>query len=181
MSIPDLNRICVGKRVRWDRGELSLVACIEPDHGAEPTDYHCFLPEEVEAWQKHRWWFVGLVVDVYFKNILLVPSAASLWALPYGLGENRFNEVIVDLEEEALQEGQRVLAEIRSVKAYNRAVTFATLDRMKQLGGSFVARLAGLYAVADDHNRSLLTQAFGPLFDTYADREDQGQVDTNEA
>ena len=183
MSIPKLGQISIGERIRWDNGELSLEARIERDHDMEPTDYQCSSPEQIEAWRKGQWELVGLIVEVYFKNVLLVAHAASLWAIAYDLNGNNsyLDEVVKDLEEEALKEGRQVLAEIRSVKAYDRVVTFATLDRMKQLGGNFAARLAGLYAVADDHNRSLLTQAFGPLFDTYADMEKQPQIDTDGA
>jgi hypothetical protein len=183
MSIPKLDQIIIGERTRWDNGEFTLEARIEPDDDTKPTDYQCYSPEQIEAWRKGEWAFVGLVLDVYYRNIRLVDYAASLWAIAYDLNDDNsyLDEVVKDLEEEALKEGRQTLDEIRSVKAYNRVVTFATLDRMKQSGGNFAARLAGLYAVADDHNRSLLTQAFGPLFDTYADVEKQPQIDTDGA
>lgn len=86
-------------------GALTIVARIEPDLDTKPTDFDCYRPDEIAAWNADRWCFIGVVLSVRVGQMCIEDNAASLWGIHCNLGEgpNR-NAYLSELVDELLPE-----------------------------------------------------------------------------
>lgn len=73
-------------------GVFTIRATIVPDHDSRATDFDCYTPEELEAWARDEWHFVGVVLSIHWGDeIELDRNAASLWGLECNLdGDNTY-------------------------------------------------------------------------------------------
>jgi len=52
------------------------------DEDSRPSDYECYTPKQVAAWERDEWEFVGLVVTASVENVEL--GSSSLWSIESG-------------------------------------------------------------------------------------------------
>jgi hypothetical protein len=101
-----------------DWGPFFMEAAIYPDIEAKPTDYECYTPEQIEAWKRDEWHFVGIVVEVRFEG--RVVGEDSLWGLEYGLdGYNPLDdpERWADVVHGAKMDTQRWISKVKEIAA----------------------------------------------------------------
>lgn len=164
----------VGDVADYKKDGFRIVAQLVHDSDTKPTDYDCYSDKEIAAWEKDKWCFVGMVLDVWHGDVRLCHNAASLWGIAINMGEDdsHLNEILDDLESQALAQAREELARLRAVEITKGAIVASkTLDRMKEYGGSFAARLAGLYIVADEGNRARLVSEFSDVFGKYSSED----------
>lgn len=96
--------VCVGDTRTVDVRPFTIRAVIEPDSDTKPTDFEdCYTPQQIAAWKRDDWHFVGLVFGVYVDDIKLSDHAASLWGIDCNLGDNtHFTDMANELLPEAL-------------------------------------------------------------------------------
>jgi hypothetical protein len=64
--------------------ELKITVSTERDNDATPFDADCYTPEDIQAWRNDEWHYVGVVVDVLFRGVVI--GNASLWGIGTGGG-----------------------------------------------------------------------------------------------
>lgn len=102
-------------------GVFTLRATITPDYDSRADDYECYTPEQVAAWSRDDWSFVGVVLSVHWGEILLDDHAASIWGLECNLdGDNAY---LSEAASELIPQGQARAIELREMfrRAFNNA------------------------------------------------------------
>jgi hypothetical protein len=97
-------------------GPFTIRATIHPDHDTTPSDFECYAPDHVKAWERGNWQFVGVVLSVWVEDMCLDDHAASLWGIECNFGTDNLHltECADDLLPEALdmaEKAGRVLVE----------------------------------------------------------------------
>jgi hypothetical protein len=88
-------------------------ANIVDDPMASIEDVDCLSEDQIRAWQNNEWWFVGVQIDVYYKDILLGTNVGSLWGIEYdGCDDTYINEIAWELIMEAEDEAWALLDEL---------------------------------------------------------------------
>ena len=104
--------VCAGDTRAVDVGPFTIRAVIEHDSDTKPTDFDCYDEEQIAAWRRDDWHFVGLVLQVYAGDIQLDRCAASLWGIDCNLGVNTH---ITDIANELLPEALDTAQEVRAL------------------------------------------------------------------
>lgn len=116
--------VCPGDSVEWEVGPLTLRATLHEDTDTKPTDYDCYSPEQIEAWRRDEWFFVGMVLSVSVGGHTLSEHAASLWGLEAnlpGAANDYLSETAKELEAEALEVAEKALSETLAALSKARA------------------------------------------------------------
>jgi len=71
-------------------------ATIHHDTESNPHDSDCYTPEQIEAWKRDDWGFVGVAITATRGGVLL-GSFASLWGIESDSSPEYFLEVANDL------------------------------------------------------------------------------------
>jgi hypothetical protein len=101
--------VCEGDARIVQVGPFVIRAKIEHDSDTKPTEFDGYTEEQIAAWLRDDWHFVGVVLCVYVNNIKLVDYAASLWGTDCNLGDNTHITAIAnELLPEALEAAQEV-------------------------------------------------------------------------
>lgn len=97
---------------------------LEFDGDTKTEHEQCYSPEQVEAWYRNEWFFVGGVVEVSLLGIVL--ADASIWGMEYGTlpeiegevnpldgeGDQFLNGYGPDKITEAIDEAEKVMARL---------------------------------------------------------------------
>ena len=84
------NFVCAGDtRSRHYKG-CTITARIEfdQDTGNPGTEYDCYSPEDIAAWEKSDWCWCGVVVTVHHDEMNIELGGASLWACEANLNRD---------------------------------------------------------------------------------------------
>lgn len=111
---------CIGDSVSWvsSRGNpagLMLTATLCCDEETRPCDVECYSAQKKKEWHNGDWSFIGIVLSVSRNCVTLDDCAASLWGIEcnYNAKSNLyFAQVCKELESEALERGNAVLAKL---------------------------------------------------------------------
>jgi hypothetical protein len=106
-------------------GPFLIYAHIEYDTDTKPTDFDCHTPEQIAAWRKDDWFFVGVVLRVYVNNIKLLDHATSLWGVECNLGTDNLHltDIANELLPEALAEAELVRSQLLASLAVPHEIT----------------------------------------------------------
>lgn len=63
-----------------ERDGMAYIVRVHLDHDTNPNEYDCYDAEDIAAYERGEWWFVG--VEVYAT--VAPDTSASLWALNMG-------------------------------------------------------------------------------------------------
>lgn len=90
-------------------GPFTIRATIHPDHDTTPSDFDCYAPDHVKAWERGDWQFVGVVLSVWVEDMCLDDHAVSLWGIECNFGGDNLylSECADDLLPEALDVAER--------------------------------------------------------------------------
>lgn len=94
---------------------FTVRATIAEDSTSSPHEYECYTEEQIEQWRNDYWFFAGVVLSVYKAGVCLSDHAASLWGIECNLGgtsNDYLLDVVKELENEALQEGETILQKL---------------------------------------------------------------------
>lgn len=70
-------------------GVFTIRATIVPDYDSRATDFDCYSPEQLAAWARDDWSYVGVVLSIHWGDeIELDRNAASLWGLECNLDDD---------------------------------------------------------------------------------------------
>lgn len=75
------------------------------DGDTQPTDYDCYDDEQIAAWRRDEWWYVGVIVEVTAEvgDATVELANESLWGIDYdGWNDEYLFEVANELLLEAL-------------------------------------------------------------------------------
>jgi hypothetical protein len=112
--------VCSGDRRTVNVGPFTVAAVIHYDTETRPTDFDCYLPEQVEAWNRDEWAFVGVVLSVFVDDVCIVEHAASLWGIDCnfpGSDNDYISECADDLLPEAIAEAEKASRKIAAAIA----------------------------------------------------------------
>jgi hypothetical protein len=112
--------ICPGDYRRIECGPYTVTARIVDDTDTRPDWFDCYTPEQIRAWSRGDWCFVGLVLSVHVGEYLLDDNAAALWGIDCNFpgGDNdHFRQFADDLLPEALTQAKKRRAEILAALA----------------------------------------------------------------
>jgi hypothetical protein len=113
--------VCIGDSRSVDVGPLRVVATIHADHDTTPEDFEHFGgTDHVDAWSRGEWFYCGIVLSVWCDEVCLTDHAASLWAIEANYPDSDHSyltECANELIDEAVREGQTILARLQSVAA----------------------------------------------------------------
>ena len=112
--------ICPGDYRRIECGPFTITARIVDDTDTRPDWFDCYTPEQIAAWERGDWYFVGLVLSVSIDGYTLDDHAASLWGIDcnHPGGDNAYiQEIANDLLPEALTQAKKRRAEILAALA----------------------------------------------------------------
>lgn len=113
--------VCIGDSRSVDVGPLRVVATIHADHDTTPEDFeYCGGTDHIDAWERGEWFYCGVALSVYCDDICLTDHATSLWSLEAnypGSDHSYLTECANELIDEAVREGQAILARLQSVAA----------------------------------------------------------------
>ena len=90
-------------------------ATVAEDYDSSPSDSECYTEEQVEQWELDNWFFCGVVLSVYKAGVCLSDHAASLWGVECNFPDasnSYVSEIVKELENEALQEGESILQKL---------------------------------------------------------------------
>lgn len=81
------------------------------DSDVTPGDFDCYTPDEVAAWRRGDWQYVGVIATVELGGVAFEPGAA-LWGIDYRTGDwshdddaaGYFPETVRDVAREAIHE-----------------------------------------------------------------------------
>jgi hypothetical protein len=107
--------VCAGDSVSVNCGPYTITARIVPDDDMRPTDFDCYGPDEMKAWERGEWSFVGIVLSVSVDGFRLDSHAASLWGIDCNFpgGDNAYlQEIANDLLPEALERAETIRASL---------------------------------------------------------------------
>lgn len=79
-----------------------FTARIEYDETTTPSDFECYSPEQINAWGRDDWCFVGVVIEAKRNGIPLGGWLTSLWGIESNSSPEYFLEVANDLLLEAI-------------------------------------------------------------------------------
>lgn len=93
-------------------GPFTIRATIKQDDSTRPTDFDCYAPEHIAAWERGEWSYVGVVLSVHLDDLTLDEHATSLWGIDCNLdGENTYlADVANDLLPEAIERAEHLRA-----------------------------------------------------------------------
>ena len=93
-------------------GPFTIRATIKDDDSTRPTDYECYTPEHIAAWERGDWSYIGIVLSVHLDDLTLDDHAVSLWGVDCNLdGENTYlADVANDLLPEAIERAEHLRA-----------------------------------------------------------------------
>ena len=80
----------------------TFTAYTEHDPDTAPDDFECYSPEEIDAWKRDDWSFVGVIIYATRGGVLLGDNLASLWGIESNSSPEYFLEVANDLLREAI-------------------------------------------------------------------------------
>lgn len=107
--------VCAGDSVSVNCGPYTITARIVPDDDMRPTDFDCYGSDEMKAWERGDWSFVGIVLSVSVDGFRLDSHAASLWGIDCNFpgGDNaHLQEIANDLLPEALERAETIRASL---------------------------------------------------------------------
>lgn len=107
---------CEGDRIEWTAEGFDIVARLEYDTDAKPTDFDCYDTEDIERWRNDEWFYVGVVLSVSRNGIELSDHAASLCGIECNFNDTAnayLSEVAQELESEALDTARAEVVRIR--------------------------------------------------------------------
>jgi len=78
-------------------------ATMHYDSSTIPEDFECYTPEEIKAWKRDEWCFVGIVVTAERGGVYL-GTFASLWGIESDSSPDYLLEVANDLLRESIEE-----------------------------------------------------------------------------
>lgn len=76
-----------------------------PDHDSRPFDADCYSPEDIEAWRRDEWSYVGVIVTDSATG-----ADASVWGVEYGF----LAEVMVGMDRIIEGHFDDLLAEVQA-------------------------------------------------------------------
>ena len=89
MNFPKFNRyVCTGDTRTIEMDGLRIVATIHPDCDSNPREFDCYTEDQIAAFERGDWCYVGVVLSVYVDDVLLLDHAASLWGIDCNLGDD---------------------------------------------------------------------------------------------
>lgn len=100
---------CPGDTRSVEHGPYTIRATIHADDITTPSDFDCYAPDHVKAWERGDWQFVGVVLSVWVEDMCLDDHAASLWGIECNFGTDNLHltECADDLLPEALDMAER--------------------------------------------------------------------------
>lgn len=111
-----------GEQAKGEHHEQGYTITARLVHDADATpenraDEGVYSPEAVDAWNRDRWWYGGVVLTVSYGGVVLDDHAASLWGLevnfPGAEGGNAYlGEAADELIPEAMECGRKARAEM---------------------------------------------------------------------
>ena len=103
-KFPKFKRYAIpGDSVSVQVGALTVRATLEHDNDSRPEDSECYTLEQIAAWKREDWFFVGVVLSVHIGDRVLDDHAASLWAVDCNfMGSD--NSYLSDVADELLPE-----------------------------------------------------------------------------
>jgi hypothetical protein len=107
--------ICPGDYRRIECGRYTVTARVVDDTDARPDEFECYTPEQIAAWKRGDWYFVGLVLSVSIDGYTLDDHAASLWGIDcnHPGGDNAYlQEIANDLLPEAIERAETIRASL---------------------------------------------------------------------
>lgn len=111
--------VCTGDTRTIEMDGLRIVATVHPDRDAHPREFDCYTEDQIAAFERGDWCYVGLVLSVYVDEVLLLDRAASLWAIDCNLGDDSdyITECADDLLPEAFAAGKAQAAKLSAALA----------------------------------------------------------------
>lgn len=73
--------VCAGDRRTVDVGPFTIAAVVHHDPDMRPTDFDCYSPKDIDAWNRGEWSFVGIVLSAFVGDVCVAEYAASLWGI----------------------------------------------------------------------------------------------------
>ena len=107
---------CQGDTINWTAEGFDIVARLVYDTDSKPTDCDCYEPEDVQRWNRDKWFYVGVVLSVSRNGVELSDHAASLWGIDCNFSDTSnayLSEVAQNLQGEALEVARAEVARIR--------------------------------------------------------------------
>lgn len=104
-----------GDSVSVNCGPYTITARIVPDDDTRATDFDCYGSDEINAWERGEWLFVGIVLSIWVDGFRLDSHAASLWGIDCNFpgGDNAYlQEIANDLLPEALARAETLRASL---------------------------------------------------------------------
>ena len=89
MNFPKFDRYtCTGDTRTIETDGLRIVATVHPDCDSSPREFDCYTEDQIAAFERGDWCYVGVVLSVYVDDVLLLDHAASLWGIDCNLGDD---------------------------------------------------------------------------------------------
>lgn len=108
--------------------EITFRVSTERDTDMRPWHADCFTEEQIAAWRRDEWHFIGVTVDAEFRGISV--GSASLWAV-VDFDQAHIDLVAEELKEEALADAQTFLT--AAGEAAKKLATESALKRVNAL------------------------------------------------
>jgi hypothetical protein len=119
MNFQKFNRYtCTGDTRTIEAGGLRIVATVHHDCDSTPRDFDCYTEEDIAAFERGEWCYVGLVLSVYAEDVLLLDHAASLWGIDCNWDSGDYiTECADDLLPEAFAAGKAKASKLSAALA----------------------------------------------------------------
>lgn len=98
---------CEGDTCTVERNGYVVTATLVADTISTPTDCDCYSEEQIKAWRRDEWCFVGVVMSATYNGVSLGSHLASLWGVEANFPDSD-NSYLGEVAEEMMPE---VLAE----------------------------------------------------------------------
>jgi len=73
--------VCTGDTRTVEVNGFRIVATVHHDCDSSPREFDCYTEDQIAAFDRGEWCYVGLVLSVYVDDVLLLDHAASLWGI----------------------------------------------------------------------------------------------------
>jgi len=119
MNFPKFNRYtCTGDTRTIETDGLRIVATVHPDYFVTPREFDCYTEDQIAAFERGDWCYVGVVLSVYVEDVLLLDHAASLWGIDCDWDSGDYiTECADDLLSEAFAAGKAQASKLSAALA----------------------------------------------------------------
>jgi transposase len=98
-----------GDFIEWESEGYTIKATLHEDNCTHVRDSDCYSQEQIQAWKKDEWFYVGVVLSVSYNGTEIDDNAARLFGVDCNFpgGNNAYlSECALELQDEAIKQAK---------------------------------------------------------------------------